>query len=202
MFNRFKKSISIETVLVAIIACCLIFLNQFAMHKVKKVEMAVQNSVFIMDHIKFDNSEEFSEELKSYLSTSYRMVELYDENIDLLFQIQFSDEFKNKEDIKSNEKLLDIIKHNKEGQAIVNMGDVDQAVYFKWVDNNRGERRLLIMYSTKEVISNMWTLSLICYIILILVFALLTRLHLKNYKDKVELYRKNTDNILQSILNK
>lgn len=197
--NKKKRLISffnIETIIIIAIAACMLFLNTFTVKKLNELEVARNNAVFLLDEIEFPDQEEFTEEMKSYLNDSYKMIELYDENFELLFQIQFVDDYKTKGDLINQKDLVSILKNNKEGQTIINIGDSEEDVYFKWITNSRGEERLLLVYSTIKNVRGLWVFSFICWLVLILVFILVIRLHSKNYTEKIEQYKSMTNNFL------
>ena len=81
-----------ETGIIIIIACCVIFLNIFTTSKFTALKEAAQDSVFIMDDIPISEDDEFIEQVQSYLSDTYKMIELYDENFDLIFRVQFEED--------------------------------------------------------------------------------------------------------------
>ena len=197
--NKKKRLISffnIETSIIIVIAACMIFLNTFTVKKLNELEVARNNAVFLLDEIEFPDQEEFTEEMKSYLNDSYKMIELYDENFELLFQIQFVDNYKTKGDLINQKDLVSILKNNKEGQTVINIGDSEEDVYFKWITNSRGEERLLLVYSAIKNVRGLWVFSFICWLVLILVFILVIRLHSKNYTEKIEQYKSMTNNFL------
>ena len=197
--NKKKRLISffnIETIIIIAIAACMLFLNTFTVKKLNELEVARNNAVFLLDEIEFPDQEEFTEEMKSYLNDSYKMIELYDENFELLFQIQFVDNYKTKGDLINQKDLVSILKNNKEGQTTINIGDSEEDVYFKWITNSRGEERLLLVYSTIKNVRGLWVFSFICWLVLILVFILVIRLHSKNYTEKIEQYKSMTNNFL------
>ena len=194
--KRLINFFSIETIIILIIAACMLFLNTFTVKKINEIELARNNAVFLVDDLDFPDQEEFAEELKSYLKDSYKMIELYDENFELLFQIQFNDSPKVKSDITGQPELMTILKENKEGQTSILIDKDEEEVYFKWITNSRGEERLLIVYSSIKNIKGLWVFSFVCWFVMILIFVLVIRLHSKNYNDKIKQYQSMTNNFL------
>lgn len=186
---------NIETLIILVIAACMIFLNIFTVTKLNELESAEHEAVFLMDNVDFNDKEEFTEEIQNYLTGSYKMIELYDQDLELIFQIQFSDKYIEIDDIKQHTDLVNIIKNNKEGQTEITVDDMEQEVYFKWVTNNSGETRLLMVYSAIKIVKGIWLFSFICWMVMILIFVLLIRLHSRSYQDRIDEYRKMTFNL-------
>lgn len=186
---RIKLTFPIEAAIVILIGIGMIFLNQYTESLFDKLYQAGQSAVFIKDDVEFENDQEFAERLTEYLPSTYKMIELYDENLDLLFQIQFNNESKNpKEDIGDHPRFMNFLKTNEEGQTAITIDNTQQNVYFKWMDNTRGEHRLLLVYSSIDNVQGIWIFHLISYLIIALVFALLLALKIRAHTDKIKSY--------------
>ena len=197
--NKKKRLInffSVETIIILVIAACMLFLNTFMVKKINEIQLVRNNAVFLVDDLDFPDQEEFTEELKSYLKDSYKMIELYDEKFELLFQIQFNDGYKSKGDLINQKELMLIIKNNKEGQTTITIDNDEEDVYFKWITNSRGEERLLMVYSAIQEVKNLWVFSFVCWFVMILIFVLVIRLHSKSYTDRINQYKSMTNNFL------
>ena len=203
MKKKSKLSINLDTLIILAIGAGILFINIFTTTKLNEFEKARKSAIFIRDDLQMINDEDLSEEIKEYIPEAYKMIELYDEKFDLLFQIQFNDP---NEDLLPNNSiqlyptLFNTLSTNDEGQASVTMGDQEEQVYFKWVTNTYGERRLLIVYNSTKTVSGIWLFSLVCYLVLILVFVLLIRIHSKRYHEKISQYRQMT-NMIRDELN-
>ena len=194
-----KRSAILETVIILLIGVGLIFLNLYTENLFRKLHQAGQSAVFVMDDATFENEDEFTEQLIEYLPSSYKMIELYDENIDLLFQIQFNDKIEKTEDIHDHPNMMNFFKANQEGQTKIMIDDVEQNVYFKWMDNTRGEHRLLVVYSSIETVQGIWIFHLVSYVIIALVFALLLVLSIRRHNDTIAAYKVMIDNELDEL---
>lgn len=201
MKNKKLKSIfNIETIIILIIAACVLFLNVFTANKIYELQRVGTEAMFIMDGLEYANSEELGSEIVKYRPDSYKMIEVYDESYELLFSLQFDQNYKvYNNDIYNHKNLLYLLENSEKGQTTISNGEYDEQVYFQWMTNNRGEKRLVIVYSTKEIVGNIWMFSFVCYIILILIFILLIRLHSKNYKDKVDQYKRTSYNFRDEV---
>lgn len=193
--KKFKLGVSVDTFIIILIASCILFINMYTVNKLNELEDASRAAIFIKDDIQFIDDQAIGEEIVDYLPGSYKMIELYDENLDLLFQVQFSDpdeKFIGLGDIKTHQKLVDVLTNMNEGQTKVSIDGNEEDVYFKWVDNSRGESRLLIVYNSIKKVKGLWLFSLACYFVLVLVFILLIRMHSKSYSEKINQYRNIT----------
>ena len=203
--SKLKKLLSsqVDTIIVLLIAACLIFINGFTVRKLNELEHAGKSAIFIKDDIQVFEDETLSEEIRDFIPEAYKMIELYDENLDLLFQAKFVDvkEPSTKTDIKKYSSLTDILYNNEEGQTSLTINDEEQNIYFKWVMNSRNEHRLLIVYSSIKQVSGIWIFSLMCYITLILVFVLLIRIRTASYHDKIRQYKDMTEHLRNEFKN-
>ena len=189
-----------ETGIIIVIACCVIFLNVFTTSKFTALKEAAQDSVFVMDDIPISEDDEFVEQVRSYLSDTYKMIELYDENFDLIFRVQFEeDDQYQPNDIKEYKDIISRIQNTPEGQSRLIVGNSEQNFYYKWVENDRGEIRLLIVYSKVAMVQNLWVFNLVSYLIMILIFILLIKMHIHRYQDKISHYEEVTNNIASAL---
>ena len=187
--HKIKLTFPIEAAIIILIGIGMIFLNQYTESLFDKLYQAGQSAVFIKDDIVFDNEQEFAEQLTEYLPSTYKMIELYDDNLDLLFQIQFNDDIKETEDIHSHPNFMKFLSAHEEGQTNIDMDGTTQNAYFKWIYNTRGEHRLLIVYSSIENVQGIWVFHLISYLIIALVFILLLSLRIRAHNDKIRAYK-------------
>ena len=185
---------NVDTLIIIAIALCMIFLNTFTVNKLDELQKATNDAIFVKGDMEFGDEEQFAEEVVNYLPDTYKMIELYDENLELGFQIQFNDDQVPKADITQYPNIVSILQNNDEGQTRVDIGGVEQDVYFKWLTNN-GERRLLIVYSAIRPVSGLWIFSLVCYIVLFLVFILFLRLKINSFKRNIRRYASTTRQI-------
>lgn len=199
MSKKKRSIINIETIIVLLIAACMLFLNVFTSNKLVELEQAGSEALFIRQDLPYSDDEELAEEILQYHPDSCKMIEMYSENFELLFSIQFKDENIPKNDINNYPELIELLKSSQEGETTISVNGYEEAVYFQWVTNTRGELRLIIIYSIKPVVSNIWVFHLVTYLVLILVFALLIRLHNKHYDDKIREYRDTARHIRNEV---
>lgn len=202
MNNKKKRSIiNVETLIILAIAGCIIFLNSFTTSKLFELENAATEAMFIKDGLEYVDSNALGEEIIKYHPDSCKMIEIYDESFKLLFSLQFDETTHtiHNNDIKNHPELVSLLQGNHEGQTAITIDEYNEDVYFQWVTNNRNEKRLVIVYSTKPVVEGIWVFSFVCYLILILIFLLLIRIHTRHYNDKIEQYHKTSINFRDEI---
>ena len=144
--HKIKLTFPIEAAIIILIGIGMIFLNQYTESLFDKLYQAGQSAVFIKDDVVFDNEQEFAEQLTEYLPSTYKMIELYDDNLDLLFQIQFNDDIKETEDIHSHPNFMRFLSAHEEGQTNIDMDGSTQNAYFKWMDNTLSNGDIMDLY--------------------------------------------------------
>lgn len=197
MVNKNNKGpvLSLDTFLVIVIALCIIFLNTFTTSKLSEMDRVNTESLFIKDDLNFVESDELREEFVKYRPGANKMIEVYNASFDLIFSLKFDDMYSLNNNIRDFPELVDLFSESKEGQTTISIGKYRQDVYFQWLENTNGEMRLVIVYNTREVVNNIWLFSFMCYIVLILVFILLIRVHNRSYASKIKHYKQVSDNV-------
>ena len=197
-----RSFFNIETIIVLLIAGCMIFLNAFTTQKLNELDAAGDNALFIRQDLPYEDSEVLAEEIVQYHPDTCKMIEMYDENFEMVFSIQFDQSVIECNSIHDYPDLINLFKQSKEGQTIITMGNTEQYVYFQWTPNNRGDNRLIVIYSAKVEVQNIWIFTFVCYLVLIMVFILLIRLHYKHYLDKIAQYKNISKDAHDEINNK
>ena len=85
-----------------IIAGCMIFLNIFTTQKLSALEHSKKDAMFVMDEIVFNNDEDFTKEIVEYLPEPYKLIEVYNEKLELQFHVEFNNHHDTKKDSLSN----------------------------------------------------------------------------------------------------
>lgn len=193
-----KHLITIETIIIIAIAGCMLFLNFFTSNKLEQLERAGDEALFIRQDLPYSEDKELSEEILQYRPDSFKMIEMYSEDFELLLSISFRDENTPDNDINNYPELINLLKSNQYGETVISIDGYEEAVHFQWVTNNRNEKRLMIIYSSKPEVANIWVFNLVCYIVIVLVFLLLIRMHIRRYHEKINEYKSKTDSIRDS----
>ena len=195
-----KPIIGIDVLIIVVIAACIIFLNSFTTSKLNELEQAGTEAMFIKEGLDYKESEQLGEEIIKYRPDSCKMIEMYDESFELLFALQFDKTHPiYNYNINNYPELIDLLNKNQEGQTAITIDGYNEDVYFQWVTNSRDEKRLVMVYSTKHIVEDIWVFSFVCYLLLILVFILLIRTHHINYKDKINQYKKVSSNFRDAV---
>lgn len=200
--NNKKKSYTllVETIIIITIAICMIFLNIFTTKKLVELDESGTEAMFIKEDLIYPKSDQLKEEIIKYRPNSCKMVEMYDDSFTLLFSLNFDkDNSIIKYNINEYPDLIEFLENNKEGQTMINIGEYNEEIYFKWITTTDDERRLIIIYSTKKVVDNIWVFSFVSYMVIILIFILLIRIHIRNYRDKINLYKNASCNFRDEI---
>ena len=215
--NKFKK---IEIGIMISIAMCVIVLNQYTVYKISENEETAIGDSFINKEIDCDAGDFVTDyyvplggdgeivqdtdidiitTTNTDLPSSCKSIEIYDENLQMLTQLNFKEELNPK--LTSSEEFLNLINAQDEGQLKIRLNGKDYIVYFTWATNTRGETRLIVLYSGLNKLGGIWLLSFICYVTLLLIFILVILVHMTNYRSKINLYKKTTKDV-RDILNK
>lgn len=193
--KRKGMSFIIDLSIVVLIAIGLIFMNFFVINRFSELEDAGNKAMFINDDIPIIDEESAISEIVDYQSNAYNMLEVYDENLDLMISIQFNTNHPvlPSNDISNYPDIMEQLQDQESGRFVVERENddgstINEEISFNWLLNNRGEKRLIIIYSTKPVVENLWIFSLVCYGILILVMILLIRFIYRRSNDKIAMY--------------
>lgn len=203
MSNKSRSIFNIETIIILLIAGCMLFLDAFTTNKLNELENAGTEALFIRQDLPYDDDNELAEEILKYRPDTCKMIEMYSDDFELLFSVQFrntEDEDYMKNDIHNYPELIDLLKNSEEGETTIEINEYEEVIYFQWVTNDRDEDRLMIVYSSKPIVGNIWTFKLVCYLVMMLVFALLIVMYTKNYRDKIREYR-NTSRYVRTKVN-
>lgn len=192
-----KRSIfNIETLLIILIAFCVVFLNGYTTNKIQELESSANGAMFVMDEMDYSESDVLAEEISEYRPGSCKMIEMYNENLELIFALQFNEYHPiHDNNIIAHPDLVKLLTEDREGQTTIETDEYKEHIHFQWVSNDHGDERLVIVYSSVNIVKYLWVFQLICYLILILVFVLLIRLHLIDYRRTVKRYEITTKNV-------
>lgn len=190
-----KKSIkiykfNIERAIVLIIALCMIFLINFANTKLNEIAIS-EREALLMKHDPINPiHNELAQKIREFRPDVCKMIEVYSDEFDQLFSVQFKE---NTLTINNNlsdyAELVELFKTNKEGHTNIEIDDNEEDIYFQWVDTSEGKHYLIIIYMSKPIVENLWVFEFVCYLILVLVFVLIIRLHMIQQQDKIRYYQ-------------
>ena len=186
-----------DIIIAVIIAAGLIALNIFTVGKFNELQDAGKKAMFIRDDIPSVENDHALEEILEYHNESYNMMELYDENLNLMLSIQFDTEhLLPNTNIHNYPDLIQLLNENDHGRFTLERERVEndknetvlEEITFQWLENNRGEQRLIVVYSTLPLVDYLWIYSVASYIIIILVFILIIRCIVRRSYDRIRCY--------------
>lgn len=195
-----RSIINIETIIIVAIAACVVFLNTFANNKFNDLQRVGNEAMFIMEDLEYSESDKFREEILKYRPDSCKMIEMYNSEFELLFSLQFNNAHSIHDDnMIAHPELINVLTSEQAGQTTIETDNYKEHIYFQWVTNDHDENRLVIVYSYLEEVQYIWIFQLVCYLILVLVFVLLIRLHLKEYQNAVNNYERVSKNFRDEV---
>lgn len=196
MNNKRKRSnIRIETIIVLIIATCMIFLMNFMQEKLSDFAQLEQETLLINHDPNNPIHAELAKKIIQYRPGPYKMIEIYTSDLEIMMTLQFDQTVKYDTDIKKYPELIDLFQKNLEGHTQLIFGEKEEDIYFKWTEGENGNKYLIVVYASRHPVKNLWTFNFICYIVLILVFFLLIRLHMGSFNEKINQYKKMSDDV-------
>lgn len=192
-----KKTIfTLESFIILLIASGMIFLINFANSKLNEIFISEQEALLI-NHVPSNPiHKQLGEEIQYFRPEACKMIEVFSSEFIPEFTVQFDTTSQIPENsIKDYPDLLELFKANSEGHTSITIDDKEEDVYFKWVTTSTNEYYLVIIYMSRSKVENLWVFNFVCYLILILVFILLIRLHIIHHNDHIQYYRSLSDNV-------
>lgn len=203
--NKRRAGFRIETIIIILIAGCMIFLIDFTNNKLDQFSRLEEEAMLINHDPNNIIHEQLAEELLEYRPDSYKMIEIYTDEFDLMMTLQFITANSRSLNLHAHPELIDLFKNNAEGHTTLLFGNNDEIkedVYFKWVTGSDENKYLMIVYSSRHPVQNIWIFNFVCYMVLLLVFVLLLYIRLKNYKDKIQQYEQLSNDVRNHIIHK
>ena len=183
-----KQNFTFEIIIIILIACCMIFLVNFANNKLDEIVTSDREALLMSNVENSQMREELARQIVQFRPDACKMIEVFSEDFELMFKVQFKDETTHQNILTEHEDLMNLLKSNKEGQTTIEIGDETEDVYFRWENTCTGEKCLIIIYMAKPIVRNVWVVSVVAYVVIVLVFILLLRMIYVRYKERVEIY--------------
>jgi len=187
--SRKTKWFTLETAIVIAIAVCMIFLINFANSKMEEITISNQESLLINHDPNNPIHEDLAQEIVKFRPGACKLIDVYGEDLEPIFSVQFYDTNENHRKLSDFPDLVDLLMNNPEGHTEVEINGVTENVYFRWSETSRGEHYLVMVYMSQPKVNNLWVFPFVCYIILILVFFLLIRIHIIQHNEKIRYYQ-------------
>lgn len=197
MNNKKNSSFKIETLIIILIAGCMIFLVDFTNNKINEFSRLEEEIMLVNHDPENPIHEQLAQEIIEYRPDTYKMIEIYTEDFDIMMTLQFIETGLKNINLDEYPDLIELFNEHEEGHTQLSFSDneVKEDIYFKWVKASDNNKYLMIVYSSRHPVQNIWIFNFVCYIVLLLIFILLLRMHLKNYKDKVQQYEQLSNDL-------
>lgn len=182
---------NIEIPIIILIAGLIIVLMNFTNRKLDEIAMSDAEVLFIDTTIQTDDTlyGELSKAIQEFRPESCKLVEIYDEDLNLLIKIEFlTNEGKSDQVLSEYPQLVEILTNNESGSTSIETDDVVEYVYFKWAYTESGERILFMVYTAKAQVHSIWVIDALCYAILILVGILMVVVSIRNNHERIRYY--------------
>lgn len=186
--NRPRHKLTVELIIMIVIAGLMIFLIHFADAKLNEIMTADQQALLINQNSDNPINVELSEEIVKYRPETCKLIEVYNSNYEPMFDVQFGTSIQDTNPITDYPELIDILENSPEGHTEFTQDDQIEYIQYQWVSTSDDEQALIIIYMTKPIVKNLWVFSFICYLILILVFVIIIRMNLINSRNRIRQY--------------
>lgn len=185
-----RIKVNFEIPIIILIAGLIIVLMNFTNRKLAELSASDAEVLFIAEDAAQDPefSQILGEAIQEYKTEACKMVEMYDDELNLLVKIEFGANISPGNMLVNYPQLVDILINNESGNTSIEIGDSIEYVYFRWADTESGERVLFMIYTSKETVHNFWIINALCYAILILVGLLMVSMIIRRSNDRIEYY--------------
>lgn len=200
---------NIEFILALLIVVCVVLSMMTFDYTIEYMGDRYSETLFIPDTYVDVDDPHLEQLIKEYQPNPGKMIEIYDENYDLAFRIDFSDSEEDDmvyNNIKDFPELMEYFDENREGHTYFKSSENKETdLYFRWymVNDHMGpggmvegdtEHLVLIFMTRPEAVS--YVLSrILSYTILVLAFSIVLVAMRKQRDEKMRLLESNSKNI-------
>ncbi|MBD5585449.1 MAG: hypothetical protein HDQ88_10235 [Clostridia bacterium] len=202
---------NIEFILALLIVVCVVLSMMTVDYTIEYMGDRYSETLFIPDSYADVNDPELEKLIQEYQPNPAKMIEVYDENFDLAFRINFAEDSDDEtyKNIKDFPKLMEYFTENREGHTYFKSSENKETdLYFRWymVNNHQGpngiegdtEHLVLIFMTRPEAVSYLLN-RLLSYAILVLAFTIVLVALRKQRDEKMRLLESNSKNISEAI---
>lgn len=190
----------IETIIIIVIAGCMIFLMDFTHNKLNEFARLEQEALLITHDPSNPVHNELAEEILEYRPEAYKMIEIYTKDFDIMMTLHFTEDKIAKSDLRDYPELMELFYTHEEGHTQLSIGDKKEDIYFRWTPGADGQKYLIIIYASRHPVKNLGVFDFVCYSVLLMVFLLLIILHISHYKDKVKQYQTMSEDVRNRLM--
>ena len=186
-----EGSVAVEIIIMILISFCILFLIAFTNNKLDEFDEREEAMLLMHPNQREDIDEDLAKKIIAFRPDACKLIELYDENFQSVFKVAFTDET---DDIRYNNlteypDLIALFQSAPQGHTSFEIDGKKEDIVFEWTDSSDGNKYLLIVYISRPIVKNTWIFSFVCYIILILVFILMTRMMFKQNNARIQHYK-------------
>lgn len=203
--NKKSRFITFDTVIITLIAICIIFMINLADYKINEIFESYRYAPISEDIL----MEEYrsSDEVVDFIPEMCRMVEAYaihsNNEIEQILKIDFitnEDSAIYRTTLFDHPEILESLETENEGFNLVQIEDEEVAIYFrKVILTNNNEERIIVLYMSRPDIKYIWMIDLLGYIILVLVLILLVHQMYEKQKVTLKYYNTLANNVRDTI---
>lgn len=162
--KKFELPIPPMIILAIFVSICIIALDNIGKSIGREYVRVAEQALFISDDLGRYHEEELEEIVLSQTNALTRKIEVYDAGLNPILQLSFRPGFDDVPAITRYERLRLLVERSAEGQAVVDYDGAKQAVFYQWLNNSEGNRRLVIIFSATGQFDGHNLVSLISYI--------------------------------------
>ena len=203
--NKKSRFITFDTVIITLIAICIIFMINLADYKINEIFESYRYAPISEDIL----MEEYgsSDEVVDFIPEMCRMVEAYtihaNNEIEQILKIDFitnEDSAIYRTTLFDHPDIIESLETENEGFNLVQIEDEEVAIYFrKVVLTNNNEERIIVLYMSRPDIKYIWMIDLLGYTILVLVLILLVHQMYEKQKVTLKYYNTLANNVRDTI---
>lgn len=195
MNKKDRRAFRVETLIIIIIAICMVFLINFTHEKLNDFARLEQEALLVNHDPSNPIHDKLAKEIMQYRPDAYKMIEIYKPDFSILMTLQFIPGANYETNLKDHPELIELFYNNEEGHTQIKIGDKEEDVYFRWTSGENNDKYLIVIYASRRPVRNMWMFTFVCYMVLLLIFALLIRLRMTHYNDKISQYKSISDDL-------
>lgn len=193
------NSTRIDTVIIFLVAACMIFLIDFAHDKLHEFDRMEQEALLVNHNPSNPIHEDLAKEIIQYRPGAYKMIEIYTPDFEIMMTLQFAKSDEYSTDLSQYPDLVELFYTHDEGHTQITVNDKIEDIYFRWTEGANNNKYLIIVYASRAPVKNLAIFDFVCYIVLLLMFMLLFRLRMKQYREKIKQYKDIQDDVRNRI---
>lgn len=199
--NSLWRSRKFDTIIIILIGVCIVGMIQASNYKIDEIFNSHRESLLVRDNVEDNISDELAAQLLEFRPDSCKMIEMYSKDLDLVLRMQFIDDHIHDDNIKNYPELVEILQTHTEGHTTIRTEDDETDIYFRWEHTVQTETPVLTMvYMSRPIVKNLWVISFLGYLILIMVGILLLRNRLVQSHADIKRYQELSREVQEKLI--